>query len=77
LSRSTASWCRGASTRSRGQAARSLFASIPRIDDGVITAGFLFDVQVRFESDDAFEGILRTYAIGGFADITLIEVRPC
>jgi uncharacterized protein (TIGR02217 family) len=43
----------------------------------VITAGFLFDVEVRFESDDAFEGILRTYQVGGFADITLIEVRPC
>jgi hypothetical protein len=42
-----------------------------------IKAGYLFDVPVRFESDDAFEGILRTYAIGGFADITLIEVRPC
>ena len=42
-----------------------------------ITAGFLFDVEVRFESDDAFEGILRTYQVGGFADITLIEVRPC
>lgn len=44
---------------------------------GIVTAGFLFDVEVRFESDDAFEGILRTYARGGFADITLIEVRPC
>lgn len=42
-----------------------------------ITAGFLFDVEVRFESDDAFEGILRTWQTGGFADITLIEKRPC
>lgn len=42
-----------------------------------VKAGFLFDVEVRFESDDAFEGILRTYQAGGFADITLIEVRPC
>ncbi len=46
-------------------------------DPGIITAGFLFDVEVRFESDDAFEGILRTYQVGGFADIVLIEVRPC
>lgn len=44
---------------------------------GIITAGFLFDVEVRFESDDAFEGILRTWQAGGFADLTLIEVRPC
>ncbi len=43
----------------------------------IITAGFLFDVEVRFESDDAFEGILRTWQVGGFADITLIEVRRC
>lgn len=43
----------------------------------VITAGFLFDCEVRFESDDAFEGILRTWQAGGFADLTLIEVRPC
>jgi uncharacterized protein (TIGR02217 family) len=42
-----------------------------------LTAGFLFDVEVRFESDDAFEGILRTWQAGGFADITLIEKRPC
>jgi uncharacterized protein (TIGR02217 family) len=44
---------------------------------GSITAGFLFDVEVRFESDDAFEGIVRTWQAGGFADLTLIEVRPC
>lgn len=49
----------------------------PPDDDTVITAGFLFDVEVRFESDDAFEGILRTWQAGGFADITLIEKRPC
>lgn len=49
----------------------------PLSGPGIITAGFLFDVEVRFESDDAFEGILRSYQVGGFADITLIEVRPC
>lgn len=43
----------------------------------IITAGYLFDVEVRFESDDAFEGILRTHAIGGFADLNLVEVRSC
>lgn len=50
---------------------------VPPDDEAEITAGFLFDVEVRFESDDAFEGILRTWQAGGFADITLIEVRPC
>lgn len=43
----------------------------------VVTAGFLFDVEVRFEGDDVFEGILRTWQAGGFADLTLIEVRRC
>ena len=49
----------------------------PPADNDTVTAGFLFDVEVRFESDDAFEGILRTWQAGGFADITLIEKRPC
>lgn len=43
----------------------------------VIRAGYLYDVEVRFESDDAFDGIVRTFGLGGFADITLVEVRPC
>ena len=43
----------------------------------IITAGYLFDVEVRFESDDALEAILRAHRAAGFADLTLIEVRPC
>ncbi|HSH42102.1 MAG TPA: DUF2460 domain-containing protein [Arenicellales bacterium] len=43
----------------------------------IVRAGFLFDVEVRFESDDSFDGIVRTFGVGGFADIPLIEVRPC
>jgi uncharacterized protein (TIGR02217 family) len=43
----------------------------------VIRAGFLFDVEVRFEDDDAFDGIVRSYGVSGFADVTLMEVRPC
>jgi uncharacterized protein (TIGR02217 family) len=49
----------------------------PPADNATITAGFLFDVEVRFESDDAFESLVRTWQVGGFADLTLIEVRPC
>lgn len=49
----------------------------PPLDGHTITAGFLFDVEVRFESDDAFEGVLRTWQAAGFADITLVEVRRC
>jgi uncharacterized protein (TIGR02217 family) len=43
----------------------------------IITAGFLFDVEVRFESDDVLGSIMRTTTVGGFADLTLVEVRPC
>lgn len=42
-----------------------------------ITAGFYFDVPVRFESDDAFGGIVQTYNVSGVADLTLVEVRQC
>lgn len=49
----------------------------PPVAAHVLKAGFLFDVEVRFEADDIFEGILRTWQAGGFADLTLIEVRPC
>lgn len=43
----------------------------------VIRAGFLFDVHVRFESDDAFDGIVQGFAVAGFADISLVEVPMC
>ena len=43
----------------------------------VISAGYLFDVEVRFASDDAFEGIVQNYTVSGFASIELMEVRPC
>lgn len=49
----------------------------PPLAGHALTAGFLFDVEVRFEADDVFEGILRTWQTGAFADLTLIEVRPC
>lgn len=40
-----------------------------------ITAGFLFDVEVHFESDDMFEGLMKTYAATGHGDLSLIEAR--
>lgn len=49
----------------------------PPANTHTLTAGFLYDVEVRFEGDDVFEGIVRTWQAGGFSDITLIEVRPC
>jgi uncharacterized protein (TIGR02217 family) len=43
----------------------------------IIRAGFLFDVEVRFEDDLSFDGIVQTFGLGGFADITLLETRSC
>lgn len=43
----------------------------------VVRCGYLFDCEVRFESDDTFDGIVRSWGIAEFADISLFEVRPC
>jgi uncharacterized protein (TIGR02217 family) len=43
----------------------------------IVRAGFLFDIEVRFEADDSFDGVVRTFGLGGFADLTFVEVRPC
>jgi uncharacterized protein (TIGR02217 family) len=49
----------------------------PPLAGHALTWGGLFDCEVRFESDDAFEGILRALHAGGFGELTLIELRPC
>lgn len=51
--------------------------SAPPGPGAVLTAGFLFDVPVRFESDDTLDGVFQTYQVAGFADIPLMEVRDC
>lgn len=43
----------------------------------IITAGFLYDVEVRFESDETFMSISRALALGSYPDLVLVEVRPC
>ena len=43
----------------------------------VLTWGGLFDVNVRFEADDSFDGMVRTYQVSGFADMTLLEIPLC
>lgn len=43
----------------------------------IVRAGFLYDVEVRFESDESFDGILHTFHNSGFADLAFVEVRPC
>jgi len=49
----------------------------PPIASHVVRAGFLFDNEVRFESDDAFDGIAHEVGLGGFANIPLTGVRRC
>lgn len=49
----------------------------PPPNGAAITAGFLFDVNVRFESDDALAPVLRAHRVAGFAELTLIETRLC
>jgi len=42
-----------------------------------VTAGFLFDVPVRFADDNAFDGIVRSFKAAGFSELPLQEVRSC
>ncbi len=43
----------------------------------VLTWGGLFDVECRFEGDDAFDAIVRSYGVAGAADLSFVELRPC
>jgi len=56
-----------------------LFDTPPPLTAGadIITAGFLFDCEARFESDDQLEQIMRATKLAGFADLNLVEVRAC
>jgi uncharacterized protein (TIGR02217 family) len=51
--------------------------SAPPAPGQVVRAGYLYDVEVRFESDESFDGLLRDYGVSGFADLVLVEIRPC
>lgn len=42
-----------------------------------VRAGFYFDVQVRFEADDTFDGIVQSWKLAGFANLTFVEERAC
>jgi uncharacterized protein (TIGR02217 family) len=42
-----------------------------------LTSGYLFDTEVRFSDDSAFQGVVRSRRFAGFPDINLEEVRPC
>lgn len=49
----------------------------PPITDAIVSCGYLFDVSVRFESDDSFDAICQTFGLGGYSDLTLLETRLC
>jgi uncharacterized protein (TIGR02217 family) len=42
-----------------------------------VTAGYLFDVEVRFENDESFEGIAKEFTASGVATLNLVSVRSC
>lgn len=44
---------------------------------GLITAGYFFDVPVRFENDNSFEGVVKAYTVGQVSDLVLLETRFC
>ncbi len=44
---------------------------------GVVTAGFLFDIAVRFERSDTFEGLFRRPGVSGYSELTLVERPLC
>lgn len=52
------------------------FAS-PPADGAAITWGGLFDLNVRFENDEALDLILQNFQIGAFGDLVLLEVPLC
>lgn len=43
----------------------------------ILTAGFLFDVEVRFESDDQMDAVVKSFQVSGFSDLSFWEVRQC
>lgn len=42
-----------------------------------ITCGYLYDIVVRFENDDSFDGISRSYGVAGYSDLTFVETVMC
>lgn len=51
--------------------------SAPPANGVTVSCGYLYDVCVRFESDDSFDAIARSYSAAGVADITLVETILC
>lgn len=42
-----------------------------------LTWGGLFDVPVRFDSDEGLDGVVQAWRVGGAAEINLDEMRSC
>lgn len=52
------------------------FNSAPALN-AQVTCGFYYDVCVRFEADDSFDAIAKSYSLAGVADLTLVETILC
>ncbi|HEX7884727.1 MAG TPA: DUF2460 domain-containing protein [Phenylobacterium sp.] len=46
-------------------------------EGAVLTWGGVFDHEVRFADDRAFQAVVRGRRFAGFSDVNLEEVRPC
>lgn len=55
----------------------SVLFDTPPVAAHVLTAGFLFDVPVRFESDNVLDGVLEAMEFSGFSDLVLVERPLC
>lgn len=55
----------------------ALVFTTPIPNGRVVTAGFNFEVPVRFESNDQFSGVTKAFQLSGFSDLTLLEKRLC
>lgn len=43
----------------------------------IVTAGFLFDVEVAFEDDNSYQQIVKAFGAQGAADLSFKQQRPC
>jgi uncharacterized protein (TIGR02217 family) len=56
-----------------GEGGRVVFTTAPAADT-IITAGYQFDVPVRF-ADDRLDSAFATYGAGNLAQVTLVEIK--
>lgn len=64
-------------TRAAGPSSGAVVFDAAPSPGQVVRAGYYYDKEVRFEADDSLDTMLADFGAAGFADLTLVEVRPC